>query len=540
MKLKRGWLLILAVILLAVGSSHNTARGQDAIRPGEPDTEALINANFLLQDRYSRVLCAGAACPAEVTVSVPCLTGACTHDDQIYPVVETFATIQAAADTAQPGDLVIITPGRYRGIQFEERGGTDSAYIHFLGWGEPGSVIVDEVAFPDKSWLRDLFYFIDAHHIIIQNLAFEGAERAGIFVSGYFSETGHFAHHFIVLDVYSHNNNVWGLHTTSTSMILIQDSVFANSQEEHGAYISGSGDHAVIRRNVFQENNASGLQVNADPQSATEEVFWYLNNATGDTCDISEDEVWSTEWEMLKACYDEQNLPELGEFFEDGVSENLIIEQNVITGNGAAGGAGINLASVRNSVVRNNLIYGNAAAAIACWDNGYTEEKDLPSSLFGCQWVEISSNTLVDETGGRGALILNQDARDMVVANNIIIRDRFDAYEIAGRSGAGLISMANAYSALAVDETSGEVPIDPTGASITGFSVQEGLANFVQPGFAPWVLLDDPWPTLNPDRPDYHLRQESPWSSSGLSGSCTLYLEGELRMNNVLGALGVR
>jgi hypothetical protein len=264
-----------------------------------------------------------------------------------------------------------------------------------------------------------------------------------------------------------------------------------------------------------------------------------LSHTTGDTCGIGEDDVWSAEWETLKACYDAQNLPDLGEFFEDGVSEDLVIEQNVITGNGTAGGAGINLASVRRSIVRNNLVYGNDAAAVACWDNGYAEEKGLPSSRFGCQYVEIASNTLVDETGGRGSVILNQDARDMVVVNNIIIRDRFDAFEIAGRSGEGLIFMANAYSALVVDETSGAAPTDPTGASITGFSVQEGLANFVRPGFAPWMALDGPWPVLNPDRPDYRLRPESPWSWSGLSGGCVLYLDGDLRLNNVLGALGV-
>jgi hypothetical protein len=458
-----------------------------------------------------------------------------------YAVAETFTTIQAAADAAQPGDLIIITPGRYAGIQVEERGGADGAYIHFLGWGAPGSVIVDRVAFPEKAWLRDLFYFIDAHHIIIQNLAFEGAERAGIFSSGYFSETGHFAHHFIVLDVYSHAHGVWGLHTTSTSYILIQDSVFANSAEEHGAYISGSGDHVVIRRNVFQGNSASGLQVNADPQTAAGEVFYWLSNSTGDTCGISEDDVWAeTEWEALKACYDGQNLPDLGDFFEDGISEDLIIEQNVITGNGAAGGAGINLASVRGSRVRNNLIYGNGAAAIACWDNGYAEEKGLPSSQFGCQTVEISSNTLVDETGGRGSLILNQDARDMVVINNIIIRERDDAYEITGRSGQGLMSMSNAYSAQVVDESPGAALLDtdPQSGSLTGFSVADGLANFVAPGFAPWMNLDDAWPAPHPDRPDYHLRDDSPWLSAGLSGGATLYLDGYLRYDNALGALG--
>lgn len=73
----------------------------------------------------------------------------------------------------------------------------------------------------------------------------------------------------IVLDVYSHGNYEWGMHTTATSYMLIQDSVFTNSEDEHGLYISGSGDHIIVRRNVFQGNSSAGLQINADPQTAT-------------------------------------------------------------------------------------------------------------------------------------------------------------------------------------------------------------------------------------------------------------------------------
>jgi hypothetical protein len=450
------WFAVIASLILAGGTS--LAQG---IPPAEADTEAFLNTHFHLQETYSRALCVAqdGACPTEVTATVPCLASSCAHAAATYPVAQAFDTIQAAADAAQPGDLVIILPGRYAGVQFEERGGEDGAYIHFLGWGEPGSVIVDRPARPDVSYLRHHFYFIDTHHIIIQNLAFVGAERgAGIFFSGYFSGTGHFSHHMIMMDIYSHDNGDWGLHTTAASYVVIQDSIFTNSAEEHGAYISGSGDNMVIRRNIFQGNNAAGLQVNADPQTATAELFYWLESSTGNTCNWAEEDVESdgpATWADLKACYDTQGLPDLGAFIEDGISEGLIIEQNVMTGNGSAGGAAINLASVRHSIVRNNLAYGNFAAGIACWDNAYAEEKGLASSEYGCQDVTIANNTLVDGSGGRGALILNQDARDMRVFNNIIVRDRYDAYEIVGRSGQGLQSGANYLSAQSVEDSPG-------------------------------------------------------------------------------------
>lgn len=527
--------LALLIIILGLGIFI-----QAQIPPAEADTEAFLSANFDLQDNYNRVLCVSQdnSCPAEIRTVVPCLVASCTRSTSTYPISQTFDTIQNASDVAQPADLVIITPGRYAGVQVELTGGEDNAYIHFLGWGEAGTVIIDSSADSSLSWLRHHFYFIAAHHYIIQNLTFENAEDgAGIFFSGYFSETGQFSHHVIVMDIYSHDNGSWGLHTTSTNTLLIQDSIFTNSRDEHGAYLSGSGDNMIIRRNVFQANNAAGLQINADPQTATEELFYWLDNSTGNTCDWSEDDIDFLTWHEIKDCYDSQGLPDLREFIEDGISENIIIEQNVITANGEIGGAGINLASVRNSTVRNNLIYGNFAAGIACWDDSYAESKELGSSQFGCQSVRISNNTIVDETGNRGGLILTRDARDMQIYNNIIIRDRYDAYEISVNSGSGLRSGANYYSAQYIEESPGFAGEE---GSITGFSVSEGLAQFVNASFTPWVLEGNAFPILNPDRPDYRPLPDSVLAIAGNPRfASTFDIFGYPKSGSEIGALAV-
>lgn len=513
---------------------------------GEVDTEAFLNENFLLQETYRQVLCVSSdgSCPTDVTTAVPCLTSSCARAETNYPIASTFDTIQAAADNAQAGDLIIIMPGRYRGVEIEETGGEDNAYIHFLGWGDPGSIIVDSPARPDVRYLRHHFYFVAAHHYIIQNLAFENAENgAGIFFTGWFGGTGQFAHHFIVAGVYSHDNGVWGLHTTSTNYVLIQDSIFTNSSEEHGAYISGSGDRMVIRRNVFQNNVASGFQINADPQSAAEEIFYWLETATENTCGWDEEDVeaeGAATWDDINACYVSQGLPDLGEFYEDGVSEGIIVEQNIITGNGRAGGAGINLGSVRNSTIRNNLIYGNYAAGIACWDNAYSEEKGLSESNFGCRNVRIINNTIVDERGGRGALILVRDNRDMTVANNIIIRNRQDALEIGENSGRGLRSHHNFISAIDFYDSPNSIitDLDAASGSLIAPNVAEALLSFVNPNFNTWVNEGGLWPTLNPNRPDYHLVEGNNLTFIGDSSLSPVYdLEGVRRMGTEIGAL---
>jgi hypothetical protein len=512
-------------------TAEANAPAEPAATPG--DTEAFLNTNFNIQAQYARVLCVGAGCPAEVEATAPCLTASCDHAPQTYPIEATFDTIQAAWEAAAPGDLVIVMPGQYRGLQAEEKSGADGAYIHIKAWGAPGSVVVNAVAFPEKDWLRDHFYFIDTSYYIIEGIAFDGAERAGLFFSGYFAETGRFNTHIVVMDVYSHDNGVWGMHSTATSYMVVQDSVFTNSGEEHGLYLSGGGDNMLVRRNVFQDNVASGFQMNADPQTAEGELYYWLENSSGDTCGLDD----YSPWAELKACYDQQGLPDLGPFIEDGVGVNVIVEQNVFAGNGREGGAAINLASVRDSVVRNNLIYGSYAGGIACWDNGYAEERGIYPSPYGCQRVTIVNNTMVDPDAGRTAVPLNGNASEMIVANNIIVRERDDAYEILDTSSQGLVSDHNYVYAAYIENPDLASLLD----DLSGFTVEEALGNFAAPGIEPWVLPDGAWYTLNPARPDYHLAPGSPLAGAGSPAYVpALDLDGSQRTGADIGALGVQ
>jgi hypothetical protein len=502
----------------------------------EADTEQFLTDNFDVQDTYGRVLCVfdGANnCPAQITTKAFCFDDPCTKPDTLYPITQDYESIQLASNASQAGDLIIIMPGTHDGVNVDTMGGADGAYIHFMGWGNPGDVVVNtSPGFPN-----DNFYFIDTHHYIISNIEFQDANRAGIFFSGFFSDTGHFSHHMIVSDVYSHDNGTWGMHTTATNYIVIQDSTFTNSGDEHGAYVSGSGDHMLIRRNVFQDNNASGLQANADPVTATYELFAWMDSQGG-TCGLDPD---TDTWHEVKACYDSQGMPDLGENIEDGIHNGLIIEQNVMTGNGSIGGAAINMASVRNSVIRNNLVYGNEAGGIACWDDDYANGKGLPGkSPFGCQNDLIVNNTIVDNPGSRTALALINGATDMQVFNNIVVRNRSDAYEISNFSADGLESGHNYYFDLEISPNSTGwtlLDTDAGSGSITGFDLADALDNFVNGVFTPWVLDSGAWPTLNPARPDYHLVTGSTLISSGdASVGPVLDFDGHTRVGTEIGA----
>src|SRR6185369_13988507 len=92
---------------------------------------------------------------------------------------------------------------------------------------------------------------------------------------------------------------------------------------------SNSGDRPVVRFNNVHDNHASGIQINADPAEL------------------------------------DASLGTRG----DGITENAVVEGNVIVNNGAGGAAAINLASVRASRIVNNLLYNNHASGISGWDD---------------------------------------------------------------------------------------------------------------------------------------------------------------------------
>ena len=74
---------------------------------------------------------------------------------------------------------------------------------------------------------------------------------AGIMLDGDFARSSKLTHHVAVLRSFSHNHRMWGLHSTDTHTVLLQDNLFALSAMEHSAYVSDGSDDYVIRRNIF-------------------------------------------------------------------------------------------------------------------------------------------------------------------------------------------------------------------------------------------------------------------------------------------------
>jgi len=160
-----------------------------------------------------------------------------------------------------------------------------------------------------------------------------------------------------------------GIFTAFAEYFTAQYNECSYSSEEHGIYHSNSGDNAVLCYNTCHHNSGCGIQINADPSMGG-----------------------------------------------DGISSNNKITHNILYENGTAGGAAINLASVRDSLIANNLMYNNSAGGIAAWDDGQGYQ-------WGSKNNKYYNNTVHMPSNGRWAINLGNGSTGCLVKNNILIHE---------------------------------------------------------------------------------------------------------------------
>jgi hypothetical protein len=310
-----------------------------------------------------------------------------------------WKTLQKAAGVAGAGDDVVVTPGTYAGFR-PMKSGTAQAPVRFLAQtgvvvNAPGPLNSNA----DNIWVRDV------HYVVIDGFESTAAPRAGIAVQG---EPDANATGIVIRHCFCHHNSRWGIFTGFARDLLIENNETSYAAIEHGIYVSNSGDRPTVRANHVHHNNASGIQLNADPA------------------------------EMGADPTDPQG---------DGIITDALIEQNLIHDNGAAGGAAINLASVRTSLIRNNLLYANLATGIAGWDDG-------DGNAFGTQGNRIIGNTIVQPSTGRFAIGLKDGSIDNAVFDNVLLHlGTRGALEVDPSSRPGLQSDDNVVTAVFSDDT---------------------------------------------------------------------------------------
>ncbi|MBD3407424.1 MAG: DUF1565 domain-containing protein [Candidatus Lokiarchaeota archaeon] len=257
------------------------------------------------------------------------------------------------------GDTLIILAGEYHldGALHFETSANNEAPITLKGQ----NAILNAGGLSNDYANRDAIFLDYVDYINIENITVLDAPRSGIRIS--------WSNHVTITNSTFGSNGKWGIFSDFSDHTIIDSCETYGSGEEHGIYLSNSGDYPIVRNCLVHDNYASGIQFNADPLMGG-----------------------------------------------DGIISNGLIESNYVYRNGDGGGAAINLASVRDSVVQNNLLFDNAAGGIACWDDGNE------GTNYGCKDNIFVNNLVTFEEGvGRSALQMIEGSTGNIALNNILI-----------------------------------------------------------------------------------------------------------------------
>ncbi len=261
-----------------------------------------------------------------------------------------WKTIQFGVDHLGPGDLLLVNPGTYSGPITIEIAASVGNPVTIRGNG--AGVIIN-----GSGADRDAVFITYSSYVTFERFKVQNATRAGIRIDN--------SNHITARKNTFATNGTWGLFTDFSDDVLIEENQAYGSIDEHGIYVSNSGDRPIIRGNVVHDNNKNGIHMNGD-------------------------------------------LSQGG----DGIISGAIVENNVIYNNGVNGGSGINMDGVTNSIVRNNLLYNNHASGISLYktDGAVCSHDD-----------RILSNTIVNAADGRWAVnIGGSGCTNNKVFNNIL------------------------------------------------------------------------------------------------------------------------
>ena len=289
-----------------------------------------------------------------------------------------WATLVHAASAVGPGDTVHVEDGDYQGFDLRTAG-TPGNPITFVAEGSSARITADNPRTPDGINVED------AAWIVLDGFDVEGRSRAGIRVA--------VSSFVTVRRCRAGNNGHWGIFSGFADDFTIEDNEAWGSVLEHGIYVSNSGDRPVIRRNHVHDNHANGIHMNGDASQGG-----------------------------------------------DGVISGALVEENVIHGNGAGGGSGINMDGVADSLIQNNLLYDNHASGISLY---------RIDAATGSHDDVVVNNTIVNAADARWCVNINTGSTGNVVRDNVLLNlhPTHGAIAIDASSRAGFAADHNAETA---------------------------------------------------------------------------------------------
>jgi len=268
---------------------------------------------------------------------------------------------------------------------------------------------------------NDTIFLDQSAHVVLDGLKSYRARRAGVRIS---------RSKFVTVRRCELGDNArWGIFTDFSDDVVLEDNRLYGSEDEHGIYVSNSGDRPIIRRNVVYGNNASGIQINAD--------------------------------------YETQDDYGIYDGVADGLCTGAVIVGNVIYDNGRGGGGAINLDGVKDSLVANNVLYGNRASGIVLYGDADGRAGDGlgggdgydGNGRFGPSGVLVLHNTVVMPAGSRSALLIRYSHGDKknVVRNNVLLQPDGESLDLASADVGMLDGDCNVLDGVLLEDSSLDV-----------------------------------------------------------------------------------
>jgi hypothetical protein len=265
-----------------------------------------------------------------------------------------FREIRKALTVVSAGDTIFVADGQYKGFDVNNIVGNANSPITIQAQGTGAQVNVTT----DRGDNRDTIFVTNGStYVVIDGLRALNGNRSSLRVDQ--------CNHITVRNCVFGNNATWGLFTDFADDLLLENNECYGSVAEHGIYVSNSCTRPTVRGNRLHDNHANGLHMNGDLS---------------------------------------QGAP--------GIITNALVENNIIYGNGAGGGSGINCDGVQNSVIQNNLIYAAHGAGISL----YMIDAAQPSINN-----VVANNTIDVASNGKWALQIHSGSSGTVMFNNIFL-----------------------------------------------------------------------------------------------------------------------
>lgn len=273
-----------------------------------------------------------------------------------------WATLQHAANTIGPGDTVIARAGQYAGFEVDIEA---SQALPVVFRGAPGELVELISDVPGRGVGVNVE---NAAWVTIEGFRANNRATAGFRAA--------LSEHITFRGNVAQDNGTWGIFTGCCDDVVIEGNLTSGSCEEHGIYVSNSGDRPIIRGNVIFDNNSNGIHMNGDLSS---------------DCDSDTD--------------------------NDGLIEQALVEGNLIFDNGhgectpPGGGSGINGDGLQNSVIRNNVIWDAHHSGISLYqiDGGGPAHNN-----------RVLGNTIHAASNGRWAVNIMDGSQGTVLRDNIL------------------------------------------------------------------------------------------------------------------------